>query len=234
MNKTAQQFERAAEHYHEHAVIQQWVRDDMLAQLGATQGLWLDVGCGPQVQALGDDCIGIDLAYYRGSTRVQACTEAIPLQNKSVHGIFSNMALQWCEQPLNAIDEWARVCKLGAKIACSVTCAGNFAELVHAYNKVGLPCPVQPTLPATAWVSLFGAKFSLIHHHVHSYQLQFDNIRDLMQHIKETGANAPTQDSGIRSQTALERLENSMQRTETGKLPLTYKVVSLTAIKSYD
>lgn len=230
MNKPAQQFQRAGANYNDRAIIQQWVRDAMLAEIGSNQGQWLDIGCGPQVQQLGDHTLGIDIARFGQSDQVQACMQALPIANDSIHGIFSNMALQWCEQPLTALAEWRRVAKQDAKIACSVTCAGNFSELLSAYFRLGLPCPVQPTLPATAWLSLFDTEFTRIRHHVHQYPLHFDDITGLIHHIKETGANSPACDSGIRSRGAFQQLEAAMPKAADGSLRLTYKVLSIVAV----
>lgn len=227
MNRTANKFSQSAEFYTERAVIQRWLRDELLERLGKTKGNWLDVGCGPMVQNLGSTCYGIDLARFPNKSHIQACTERLPLAKNSVDGIFSNMALQWCEQPLNAIEEWHRVCKPGARVALTVTCDGNFGELMSAYLGCGLPCPVQPTLPATAWAALFRTHFQLEHQHVHSYQLLYNNIQQLMTHIKETGASTPNRDSGIRSAGALRNLEAQHPKDAHGRLPLTYKVVCL-------
>jgi malonyl-CoA O-methyltransferase len=122
--------DRASASYDESAVLQERVREQMIARLdwiAFTPGTVLDLGCGtgrgaaalaarwPAARILAiDPSAGMLREAGRNSDagrslRIRAEAEALPLPDASVDLVFSSLALPWCEDLDAVFAELARV-----------------------------------------------------------------------------------------------------------------------------
>lgn len=134
-----------------------------LAQLQMTERLWrwcpahasrvLDLGCGPGHWSarLADaypeaQVLGVDLS--RGMLRqarqqrpdlswIQADAAHLPLAGDSVDLVFSSLMLQWCPDPLQALQEMRRVLKPGGQACLATLLPGSLREITNAWQGAG-------------------------------------------------------------------------------------------------
>ena len=120
----------------------------------------LDLGCGPGVpsielaQRLGSSCkvIGLDLTWWHALRRAQlkmhtwglknislVCADgaSIPLQNKSVDLVVSNLGVNNFDNPTRTFEECARVLRPGGLLALTTNLTGHMQEFYDIYAR---PC----------------------------------------------------------------------------------------------
>ncbi len=149
-------FARAASRYDQHAALQREVGERLLGRLDglnfAPERI-LDLGCGTGVQAqalnqrypaarvLACDLAGAMLAqarrrrgwWKRRFELVQADATALPLAEDSLDLIFSNLMLQWCQQPEDVLANLRRALKPGGLLLISTFGLDTLTELRQAW-----------------------------------------------------------------------------------------------------
>ena len=152
-------FSAAADNYHSYDVLQQQTAKRLLAQTKVS-GRLLDIGAGPgtcfahitnveQVTCL-DIAEGMLTTLRVNFPHYQAiCADAqnLPLLDNSVDGIYSNVALQWCQQLSQAITEANRVLTTGAEFNMSIVAKDSLHQLADLGFKINQFID-QPTLLA--------------------------------------------------------------------------------------
>lgn len=155
----ARDFGAASRTYNPAARLQRYMGQVMLDQVaelpdtGAVPPVALDLGCGTGwfTGELGErsnagQIIGADLAlgmleFARSSCSPEpewlvADAEALPLADSSVDLIFSNLMIQWSENPCRVLSECRRVLRPGGQLLISMLLDGTLAELKEAWRQV--------------------------------------------------------------------------------------------------
>jgi malonyl-CoA O-methyltransferase len=154
----ARDFGAASGTYNPAARLQRYMGQVMLdrieahADRGDTSGVALDLGCGTgwftnELGALANAklTLGVDLApgmltFARsasapGLTWLAADAESLPLADKSVDLVFSNLMIQWAENPQRVLSECRRVLRPGGQLLVSTLLDGTLTELREAWRE---------------------------------------------------------------------------------------------------
>jgi len=149
----ADSFSKASITYDSAAQLQREVGEQLLVMLPTrSPQRVLDLGCGtgtfspwlqkkfPQAEVISlDIAMGmLQTARSSGRTRFSICgdAESLPLKTASVEVIFSNLAIQWCQQPERLFAEIYRVLKPGGVCLLSTFMPGTLRELEAAWQQV--------------------------------------------------------------------------------------------------
>jgi len=168
----------------------------------------LDVGCGtayfkdkiennfPSVQY-----IGLDLAegmlghvsYKESPTEpllICADAEHLPLSAGSVDLLFSNMALQWCENVPLLLKEADRVLSNDGFFAFTTLGPKTLLELKSAWKKVDDLVHVNQFLTLDRWSNdINNSGFVVEQSHQEKMVLKYDSVTTLLQELKLLGAH---------------------------------------------
>lgn len=250
-------FSRAAADYDEAAVLQREVCARMLERLDYVKlqpSDILDAGCGTgrgtgqlaqrypaaRVVAL-DIALGM-LQNAHGHSgwwqklfgraqpaRVCGDIEALPLASGSVEMVWSNLALQWCNDLPEAFAGLHRVLKTGGLLMFSTFGPDTLKELRQAFHGVdGYNHLNRFADMHDIGDMLMQAGFAEPVMDMEYMTLTYDDVRSLLQDLKRIGAHNATmgRDRGLTGKTKWARmLENYEGLRRNGKLPATYEVV---------
>jgi malonyl-CoA O-methyltransferase len=154
----ARDFGAASRTYNPAARLQRSMGQVMLDQIEELPGkrdipsVALDLGCGTGwftselgVRSNAGLTLGIDLApgmltFARSAsgsdlTWLAADAEALPLADNSVDLVFSNLMIQWTENPRRALSECKRVLRPGGQLLMSTLLDGTLVELEDAWRQ---------------------------------------------------------------------------------------------------
>jgi len=223
-------FDRAATSYDAAAVLQREVRERMLSRLElvklAPQAI-LDAGCGTghASQALAQRftksrIVSLDIAMgmlketranqpalkrFLGLGRqslVAGDIEQLPLADSSVELVWSNLAVQWCNDLDAAFSETHRVLKPGGLFSFS-----TFGPDTLTVVRAGYSAPVLD---------------------VERFVLTYDDVLAVMHDLKAIGAHnaAAGRSRGLQGKGFLQKLTDNYEKfRKDGKLPATFEVV---------
>ncbi|MFC3031335.1 methyltransferase domain-containing protein [Pseudoalteromonas fenneropenaei] len=202
---TAAKFGAAASLYQQHARVQATAAAMLFSLMQRHQGQqaasWgLDLGCGPghhsvALQRYFSPLLQLDLSHTMlmqsdaTSSKVCADMDALPLQDGSVDGIFSNFAMQWSQNLPALINALYRVLTPGSNAYLSLVLDGSLQEIISAYHQASLPCKVNQFITelelrnivaSTAFHTLSFNRVTLVD--------QFDTAKQALQSIKHIGA----------------------------------------------
>ena len=246
-------FNRAAHTYDAAAVLQKMVREEMLDRLNlvkiSPQAI-LDAGCGTghgsfalQKKFGGAQIVSLDIANEMlQKTNAQrplmnkifghqhllcADIESLPLADQSVGMIWSNLALQWCNNLDAAFSEAARVLAPEGLYMFSTFGPDTLKELriasQNGHTHVSRFIDMHDIGDA-----LIRAGFSAPALDVERYTLTYDNVKGVMQDLKSIGAHNATEGRarGLQGRGFLSQLtQNYEQFRQDGKLPATFEVI---------
>lgn len=154
----ARDFGAASGTYNPAARLQRYMGQVMLDRIealptdGKLPSVALDLGCGTgwftgdlAVRSQADQTLGADLAPgmlhfarsagSKGLTWLAADAEALPLADNSVDLIFSNLMIQWAENPSRVLAECRRVLRPGGQLMISTLLNGTLDELREAWRQ---------------------------------------------------------------------------------------------------
>ncbi|SIT68687.1 malonyl-CoA O-methyltransferase [Ectothiorhodosinus mongolicus] len=246
------QFDAAAASYVQSAVLQAEVRRRLLERLQ-----WillnpehiLDAGSGPgeaipglvkrfkkaRVTAL--DCapamlarIGRTAGWWRRPARVCADLEQMPLAPASVDLVFSNLTLQWCNQPDAAFAEMRRVLRPEGLVMFTTLGPDTLGELRTAWRQVDAHPHVSTFIDMhDIGDALVRAGFADPVMDREMITLTYEQVRDLLADLRGIGAVNATQGRrrGLTTPRQLKALEAAYEgfRDEQRRLPASYEVI---------
>jgi malonyl-CoA O-methyltransferase len=246
-------FSRAGAHYEEAATLQRRVRAELLDRLQyfkLTPQCVLDVGAGaghaaaqlhrqfPRAQVLAIDIAeGMLQAMPRqrwpwrraGLARVCADARALPLAAHSADLIYSNLMLQWCDQPDVVFRELARVLRPGGLLLFSTFGPDTLNELRSAwatadeYTHVSLFADMQQLADGLARAGFAEPVTDLEH-----FRLHYAHAHGLMRELKQLGAGNATRmrARGLTGRTRMQTMLGAYEKSRTAEgLPATFEVI---------
>lgn len=250
-------FSHAATAYDESAVLQREVCTRMLERLDYIKlqpARLLDAGSGtgwggrqlaekyPAAQLISlDIAIGMLQAaqsraawwkkLFGGARQWQVCgdLEALPLAANSVEMVWSNLAVQWCNDLPATFVELNRVLKVEGMLMFSTFGPDTLKELRQAFNGVDEHNHLNRFADMHDMGDmLMQAGFAEPVMDMEYITLTYDDVRSVLQDLKAIGANNATagRGQGLMGKNAWARLlENYEKLRNNGKLPATYEVV---------
>lgn len=249
--KIARRFSRAAHTYDAAAQIQQQISADAIRQLYPNYDALLDIGCGTghwhaKLGKRAKQLFACDLAegmVQFASNRwankhvkyLVADAEQLPLASNCLDGIFSSMALQWCDNTPQLFGELFRILKPKGHSVLAILSHGSMHELTQAWQAVDTHqhtnrFPTHQHLIEVATQAGF-----ILGEQQKDYIAWHKDIRSVLGNLKQIGANVLTQKSASHTLTrqSLQQLEQAyrQQFEANGLLPLTYSVSFLTLAK---
>jgi malonyl-CoA O-methyltransferase len=254
-------FSRAAKSYDAAAIVQKLVREEMLSRLDLVKikpRTILDAGCGTglashalQKRFNQGQVVSLDFAYemlqqtrkisifqslkslFSRASHSLICAdiEALPLANASIGLVWSNLAIQWCNDLDLAFQEFHRVLQPEGLLMFSTFGPDTLRELRTATDSA--------TQNASTSVNRFidmhdigdalvRAGFSAPVLDVERYTLTYDDVKSVMRDLKSIGAHNATDGRarGLLGRGFLQKLEAAYEQfRNNGKLPATFEVV---------
>jgi len=246
-------FDRAATSYDAAAILQKTVREEMLSRLDLVKlipHVILDAGCGTghgtfalQKRFLKAQVISLDLAmgmlhqtqnhtpWFKKilgkKSLLCADIESLPLANQSVDLIWSNLAIQWCNDLDQVLQEIKRVLKPNGLLMFSTFGPDTLKEL-RAASPTGATHVSRFIDMHDIGDALTRAGFSAPVLDVEQYTLTYDDVKSVMQDLKSIGAHNATSGRarGLSGKAFLENLTQQYEQFRvSGKLPATFEVV---------
>lgn len=246
-------FDRAAETYDAAAVLQKLVRDEMFDRLGlikVSPHTILDAGCGTghgsvqlQKRFRSAQIFSLDLALSMlqktyvlqswlskllGHKRlVCADIENLPVADNSMDIVWSNLALQWCNDLDQSFTEISRVLKPNSLFIFSTFGPDTLKELRTASNN-GKTHVSRFIDMHDIGDALTRNGFSAPVLDVERYTLTYDDVKSVMTDLKSIGANNATQGRGrgLTGKSFFKQLTAQYEQFRVdGKLPATFEVI---------
>ena len=250
-------FSRAAKSYDAAAVLQKQVREEMFSRLSLMKispQTILDAGCGTGIASFAlqkkfksAQVVSLDVALgMLQQTKLQqpwlqklaqkilhqqhllcADIESLPIASNSVNLLWSNLALQWCNDLDAAFTEAARVLQPESLFMFSTFGPDTLKEL-RAASSNGHTHVSRFIDMHDIGDALTRAGFSAPVLDVERYTLTYDNVKDVMKDLKSIGAHNATQGRarGLQGKGFLQNLtQNYEQFRQNGKLPATFEVI---------
>lgn len=248
--RIARSFSKAASSYDAVAGLQRAVGDTLADMLPAEPGagLALDLGSGtgyflrkPQtinspLHWLGGDLAEGMLTYSRSlqpalhGRLLGLDAESLPLADASLRGVYSSLALQWCQHLPLLFEELYRVVRPGGWLAFSTLVDGTLGELKQAWQQVDGHVHVNHFASEQAWrAAAEAAGFHLLRWQPEVRVAHYVQLRDLMHELKALGAhNVNTgMSAGLTGKRSWQILVNAYEpmRLASGELPATWQVL---------
>lgn len=228
-------FGRAAQSYARHDTLQRLSADRLLTQLGDIAPVnVLDAGCGPGAisrywRGQGSEVTALDLSatMLDEARRQQSANhyllgdiEALPLADAQFSLVWSNLAVQWCDDVRQAISELWRVTKPGGMVAFTTLVEASLPELNQAWRAVD-DRPHANRFLSTQAITQALAGWPLCCD-VESITLHFDDAASALRSLKGIGATHlhDGRQQGL-TRGKLQRLQLAWPQQQ-GKCPLTY------------
>ena len=253
-------FNRAAQTYDAAAVLQKQVREEMLSRLDLIKmspKAILDMGCGTgsgsfslQKRFKNAQVFSLDLALgmlqktesqrpfmqkiLNKSYLICADIENLPIANASMNLLWSNLAIQWCNDLDAAFNEAMRVLQPNGLFIFSTFGPDTLKEL-RAATSNGNTHVSRFIDMHDIGDALTRAGFSAPVLDVEHYTLTYDNVKGVMLDLKSIGAHNATQGRGrgLAGKGFLSNLATQYEQFRTnGKLPATFEVIYGHAWKS--
>lgn len=253
-------FERAAHTYDAAAILQKSVREEMLERLdlvSLTPQAILDAGCGtghgsfalhkrfPQAHIISLDlAMGMLQQTYAQQPTLQrwmaqltgkknlvcADIEALPLADNSVDMVWSNLAIQWCNDLDQAFTEIKRVLKPNGLLMFSTFGPDTLKELRIASAENDAMTHVSRFIDMhDIGDAMTRAGFNAPVLDVEHFTLTYDDAKSVMRDLKSIGAHNATagRARGLVGKGFFAQLAARYEqfRQQDGKLPATFEVV---------
>ena len=195
----------------------------------ASQMIALDIAIGMLQTARGRS--GWWQKLFGGEKQLQVCAdvEALPLAANSVEMVWSNLALQWCNDLPETFAELHRVLKVDGLLMFSTFGPDTLKELRQAFSGV------DEHNHLNRFADMHDIGDMLMHSgfaepvmDMEMLTLTYDDVRGVLQDLKTIGAHNATagRGQGLMGKNAWARLTENYERLRRdGKLPATFEVV---------
>jgi len=246
-------FDRAAKTYDAAAILQKRVRDEMFDRLDlikVSPKKILDAGCGTghgsfqlQKRFKTAQVFSLDLAMgmlekthaqqsfinklLRQKRLICADIENLPIADDSMDVVWSNLAIQWCNDLDKSFTEISRLLKPNSLFIFSTFGPDTLKELRTASS--------NGETHVSRFIDMHDIGDALTRNgfnapvlDVERYTLTYDDVRAVMQDLKAIGANNATQGRGrgLSGRGFLKNLAEQYEKFRVdGKLPATFEVV---------
>lgn len=254
--KVAQSFGRAAKTYDSAAHIQKWSGDQLLDGLN-TEGnpaSIADLGCGtgtqaallkkkyPQSQVTGIDFSAQMLAFAKTHHSDQAikwlCCDAedLALNDLSEDLIFSNFALQWCNDLSPSLSEIYRVLKSKGEFHFAIPGPKTLWELRQVWGQVDQNIHINRFLSVSQWHDALDAVgFTAIDLKSVTKIAHHSSVKDLLWSLKTVGASNHNSGKNKRltGKKHIKMLYHAYDqfKTSQGTFPATWDIIFGSAVK---
>lgn len=244
-------FGRAAHDYDAAAVLQAEVRSELLGRLDLVRlvpDVVLDLGAGTGRATIElkrryrrSQVVAVDIAegmlheaarrqtLLRRFRRVCADAAALPLGDASVDLVFSNLMLQWCDDPDRVFAECRRVLRPNGLLAFATFGPDTLVELRRAWSAADGRTHVNRFIDMhDLGDALVRSGFAEPVLDVERYTLTYTAVRDLMRDLKAIGAHNANagRPRGLTGKGTLARMLEAYEGfRQEGRLPATYEVV---------
>ncbi len=242
-------FSRAAERYEAHAVLQKEVLHRLLERLADEPALAhdaplriLDLGCGtgwavaplrelfPQADIHALDLSPAMIVRVPAGEKIHpvvADAHDLPYAENSFDLVFSNLMLQWTNEP-QVMAEAYRVLKPGGVLLASSLGFSTLHELRHAWAAVdNKPHVNEFTDMRQVADAMLALGFAQVVANSETIIMTYAKVVDLMRDLKAIGAHNVDENRrrGLMSRQALRTLESAYEKFRSeGVLPATYEV----------
>jgi malonyl-CoA O-methyltransferase len=253
--KVAESFGRAAQRYDAVAQLQHRMGEQLLNSISNHQAPAniLDLGCGtgyhsvqlqrrfPQSQVTGVDISPGMLAYaqtqYPDCTWLCSDAEQMDLATGSQQLIFSNFALQWCDDLARLAAELHRVLAAEGQLYLVVPGPQTLLELREAWAQVDEGIHVNRFSSLHEWqAALTDAGFDKVKLESNLVTEQHQSVRELLLELKNVGAhnNNAGKANHLTGKQQLKALYNAYDkfRLPDGTIPATWEIISGVITKS--
>ena len=189
----------------------------------------LDIASGMLLAARGSS--GWWQKLFGGSRQIQLCgdMEALPLAANSIGMVWSNLAMQWCNDLLTTFAELNRVLEVDGLLMFSTFGPDTLKELRTAFSGIDRHNHLS------RFTDMHDIGDMLVHSgfaepvmDMEYITLTYDDVRGVLQDLKAIGAHNATagRGQGLMGKTAWKSLvENYESMRSNGKLPATFEVV---------
>lgn len=245
-NAVKDSFSRAAVNYDSNAKLQEAIRKKAMVlakDYFPKKATILDVGCGTaefsqEIIELGTNwnVIGVDISYgmcaiasKKNTLVINADAINLPIKDESVDCVFSSLALQWVENPIEAIKEILRVLKPGSTAVISTFVRGTLRELEEAFAAVDSQKHISDFIdPSQLLLKVVHIDGFVITADEQIYKQHHDNVRSLMLSIKDIGANnkLSSRRKGLMTPAQLAKVEKAY-KTQDGKIEASWNVLTM-------
>lgn len=240
--EVARAFGEAASTYDGAAHLQRRVARQLLAGLPETPGQWLDLGCGtgaalPALGAGGVPPLALDLAegmvrhgrrHHPDARWLCGDAEALPLACASVDGVFSSLALQWCDDLAAVCRELARVLRPGGLALVATLGPATLGTLREAWAEVDDEVHVNRFAEAWEWHrALAGSGLVVRAWREQPEVLHYQDLATLARELRALGAHNVNQGRkrGLTGRRSWQRLQEAMARRRSPQgLPAEYQL----------
>lgn len=237
--RIAQTFGKAAVHYDNHANIQRYSGNKLMDLARHDSGnIVLDAGCGTgyfsqKWKQQGKFVIALDLSHrmlqvakqqQRADGYLQSDIEHCAITSQSVDIVFSNLAMQWCDDLSVAINSLMKAVNKKGALYFSTLTTLTLQEVRDAWQSLDKHPHVNPFLSLHDIEKAcrgFHCQFS-----IETVTEQYDSLHALFTSLKGVGANFVQGDrqKGLMTRQKFRALEK-VWKTELGKYLLTYQIV---------
>lgn len=241
----ASQFSRSSHSYDGAARIQQYAAQQLCRQLPELSGQWLDLGSGtgyavkPLLKQGAQRVTGLDLsegmvAYsqqklmHKPFQGIVGDAEDLPFIDQCFNGIYSNLMIQWSEQPHLLFAEARRVLKPGSVFAFTTLGPRTMHELKTAWQQVDPFVHVNQFEDKQVLLTEFQQHFELLQVRQQEYVQMHNDLKSLLKELKAIGATNVNSGRrpGLGGRERLRKLDCAYRSQSTsGQLALTYDLI---------
>lgn len=240
--KVATRFSRAAHTYDQYARFQAQVVAALAPMVSPTsQQCWLDLGAGtgkgsallqqhqsPHIVALDLSQSMLEKVREHAGVEALVCADAeqLPFQNAVFDGIFSSLAIQWCQRPERLFSELHRVLKTDGCVVLSTLLRGSMPELGEAWRQVdGRPHHNQYDTLDALLLHMTTAGFEIEVARHSTMTTWYASVKEAIYSLKKVGASLLTGESTALSPATWKAFEAQYAALGQAQgIPLSYEV----------
>jgi len=244
-------FDKAADSYDDAAVLQKEVCSRLIEKLDVVKmqpELILDAGTGTgeavkslQKRFKKSELVLLDISermlekavkqggFFRKPKAVCGDIENLPFADKSFDLVFSNLAMQWCDDVGAVLGEFRRVLKPGGLLVFTTFGPDTLKELRSSWQKV------DDAVHVNAFIDMHDIGDALLQNRyaepvmeAEFITVNYKKVGTLMQDLRDIGANVTANGHrrGLLTQNMLKQLENAYEAFRVdGDLPATYEII---------